>query len=249
MKPYKALGYVVVDRVPGVRSLIFEHQVVAEQMLGRPLKPNEVVHHKDRNRSNNDPSNLIIFKNQSSHILEHSSTKMKRLVKYPDGVLEWVRVPHVCEVCGKEFFRNNDKARFCSARCDGLSKHDRIKCVCPQCGKEFERVPTSDQLFCSAECYSRHKYGWVTDHCLECGTAFDRPKSSLTRYCCIEHAPEQIEGIPAKATIVALLSAYPLLEAAKILNVTETQMSHYRMLYAIPSKYHKIKEMKNENIK
>lgn len=240
INPYKAGGYVVVDRVSGTRSLIFEHRIVAEQMIGRPLRPEEVVHHIDRNRSNNDPSNLIVFNNQRSHILEHSNTKMKRLIVYPDGVREWVRVPHVCEICGKEFFRNNDNARFCSAKCDGLSKHNKIQCKCPFCGKTFERVPASDQEFCSPECYSKHKYHWIKDTCALCGSVFERPRSSHRRHCCIEHAPDHIPGIPSKLTIQTLLATYPLKKAAEVLGVSETKMSHYRMMYAIPSKYHRL---------
>lgn len=34
------------------------HRVVAEQKLGRPLRPGEVVHHLDGNPRNNDPQNL-----------------------------------------------------------------------------------------------------------------------------------------------------------------------------------------------
>lgn len=48
-----------------------EHRIVAEQMLGRPLKIGEVVHHIDRNKQNNSPSNLMIFESQAEHAKWH----------------------------------------------------------------------------------------------------------------------------------------------------------------------------------
>jgi hypothetical protein len=38
-----------------------KHRIVAEEMLGRPLLPEEVVHHIDHDKTNNDPSNLQIM--------------------------------------------------------------------------------------------------------------------------------------------------------------------------------------------
>lgn len=49
----------------------FVHRVVAEKKLGRALKKGEVVHHKDRNKLNNSPSNLWVFKNQYQHDKAH----------------------------------------------------------------------------------------------------------------------------------------------------------------------------------
>jgi len=47
------------------------HRVVAEQMLGRKLRPGEVVHHIDGDKRNNTPSNLMVFKNQAEHAAWH----------------------------------------------------------------------------------------------------------------------------------------------------------------------------------
>lgn len=48
------------------------HRVVAEQMLGRKLKPGETVHHIDGNKRNNDPENLIVFNSRAEHTWFHA---------------------------------------------------------------------------------------------------------------------------------------------------------------------------------
>lgn len=41
---------------------VYEHIVVAEQKIGRPIYfKNEAVHHVDRNKTNNDPENLMVL--------------------------------------------------------------------------------------------------------------------------------------------------------------------------------------------
>jgi len=44
------------------------HRWVEEKKLGRRLKPNEVVHHKDGNPLNNSPDNLKVYRSQSEHM-------------------------------------------------------------------------------------------------------------------------------------------------------------------------------------
>lgn len=53
------------ERYKGSDLLV--HRVVAERKLGRPLEPWEVVHHKDRNKLNNNPDNLWVFRDQEEH--------------------------------------------------------------------------------------------------------------------------------------------------------------------------------------
>jgi len=49
-----------------------EHRDIVEKVIGRKLKPEEVVHHLDLNKKNNNINNLMLFKNGSEHIRFHN---------------------------------------------------------------------------------------------------------------------------------------------------------------------------------
>lgn len=65
-------GYILVysPGTPGANrnGYIREHRLVMSQIVGRPLLPKEVVHHKDGNKQNNDPSNLELFQSNAAHL-------------------------------------------------------------------------------------------------------------------------------------------------------------------------------------
>jgi hypothetical protein len=60
-----------------VNGLVFEHVLIAEKALGKPLPEKVIVHHFDRCPSNNANSNLVICQNQSYHMLLHARQRIK----------------------------------------------------------------------------------------------------------------------------------------------------------------------------
>lgn len=61
---------------------VYEHILIAEEKLGRKLYDEEVVHHIDKNKSNNSPENLMIFATKSDHTAYHKGAK---LIRQNDG--------------------------------------------------------------------------------------------------------------------------------------------------------------------
>jgi hypothetical protein len=50
------------------------HRKVAAARAGRKLGPNEVVHHKDEDKSNDNPDNLVV-ESRSAHTVAHNKTR------------------------------------------------------------------------------------------------------------------------------------------------------------------------------
>lgn len=58
-------------RDPKTGKTYYCHRAVAEWRLGRPLELGEVVHHRDENRHDDHPDNLMVLPSQRARMLLH----------------------------------------------------------------------------------------------------------------------------------------------------------------------------------
>ncbi len=54
------------------------HRTIAEEKIGRPLRPGETVHHIDGNRRNNDPKNIVVLASQAEHARIHAKIRRSK---------------------------------------------------------------------------------------------------------------------------------------------------------------------------
>ena len=81
---------------------VYEHVLVAEEKIGRPLKEEEVVHHMDEDKSNNSPDNIVVFKSRGAHTRFHNGGKM---VIGEDGIVDCpIENQNRCKMCGVEIY-------------------------------------------------------------------------------------------------------------------------------------------------
>lgn len=91
----------------------YEHILAMEEYLQRPLKHGEVVHHRDMNRTNNNPSNLMLFASKSDHTSFHQYGCDDSYVRLrSDGAYEIIdeKRHNVCPICGN---KKTNGAKMC----------------------------------------------------------------------------------------------------------------------------------------
>lgn len=99
---------------------VYEHLVVAENNLGRPLRKDEVTHHLDEDRSNNRHENLLVLE-RGQHIklhewLRRGAPRLKDL----DEKGKNSGKPKCCKVC--ELTLQDKQKDYCSQKCSGLDR-------------------------------------------------------------------------------------------------------------------------------
>lgn len=109
------------------KGYVYEHIVVAEEMIGRVLKEDEVVHHLDGDRSNNRIENLLVL-SKAMHYKLHNwldnggvFKETEHVKRVNSGKSKEVRTTKgFCKICDKTLQRK--EKTYCSNKCRGLDK-------------------------------------------------------------------------------------------------------------------------------
>lgn len=104
-------GYVLIyvgkhHHLADVRGYAYEHRLLAENILGRELKENELVHHINERKAENSPGNLEVLPSVAEHRVRHRKRNYGlRMPGEPNPVT-------FCACgCGKSFLRFDEWGR------------------------------------------------------------------------------------------------------------------------------------------
>lgn len=112
----RADGYVVIK--VGIRRYELEHRLVIAEAIGRQLKSDEHVHHRNGDKADNRLDNLELLTN-SEHQRMHDCPRTRSR-----------RVQLVCARCGSGYERKASRAnesKFCSNKCRLVALHEGMK--------------------------------------------------------------------------------------------------------------------------
>lgn len=106
---YKSNGYFILSNF-GKR--IPEHRYIIENNIGRKLLTNEVVHHKNGDKTDNRIENLEVMTRSEHKALRHPTRSNISMYDY-------------CKTCGKWIHKDNKKQLCCSIKCGQIYRRKK----------------------------------------------------------------------------------------------------------------------------
>lgn len=156
-------------------NCIYEHILVAEEKLGRYLKDGEVVHHRDENKMNNNPDNIIVFCSKSEHTKFHRfGCDENVIIELEDGAYKCnpniVKDLNICPICGNKKDKHAEMCREC---------YDRYK------NRKVMNRPTRDEL----------KYKIRNSSFVSIGKEYEVNGNSIRKWCKAYNLPYRSKDI------------------------------------------------------
>ena len=158
------------------------HRCVFETVNGK-IPDGFQVHHKDRDKGNNEPDNLELL-SAEDHRKRHGDEMPKDLRNLHRQIMLNRVIPSASEWHGSPEGIAWHKAHY-----DSMKEKLRRKTVqiCEQCGKEYETEACGHNRFCSNACKSAWRRANGVDdverRCLVCGKTFTVNKYKKTKCC------------------------------------------------------------------
>lgn len=232
-------GYIAVYMPEHERAFdngcVYEHVLVAEEILGRKLKPEECVHHKDKDRTNNSPDNLMIFQTNEDHIAYHGGAEV---IQDDDGTY----------YCIKQFlkftyyYRDRTRRDIDNNIIDIGSidvKAIKTKDVCPYCETNFKGLNARMCIECYKQLRKGNKRSIIPKHnkvtksaiCPFCNT---NTKSSNSLMCIECYNKNKRTNIPPREELESLIYNTPFTKIGEMYGVTDNAVRKLCKKYGLP---------------
>lgn len=159
----------------------FLHRYVYKKYYGK-IPDNYEIHHIDKNKDNNDISNLKLLsceEHRQLHSRELTETQRNNLRKNLNDnarlkAIEWHKSEKGSEWHKKHYEETKDKF------------HIENEYICKECGKKYKSTNVRT-IFCSANCRSKNRRKSGIDNeiriCENCGKQFEINKYSKVQVC------------------------------------------------------------------
>lgn len=168
------------DKIHKVYNTLLAHRWVWENING-PIPTNMEIHHKDKDKSNNDISNLELV-SRSEHQAIHAK--------------ESSQIDHLNKVRPIEWLKSEEGRKAVSEKGKEVwSNRELHEIICESCGKSafFKRWAR----FCSKNCYMKwcyaNKINFIDATCPICNMVFKKPKGKKTIYCSLKCKNKRVE--------------------------------------------------------
>lgn len=98
---------------------VLHHRIVVENLIGRLLTEHEIVHHKNHNKKDNSPANLVLMLG-SEHNRQHALERGRLMATL---CCPWCQISFVRE-CRRTFLIKGSEYTCCSPSCRGSFSRD-----------------------------------------------------------------------------------------------------------------------------